>query len=108
MENEAFSKLDDPKYKDQGYAPGTKVEIDSALFTDFTNLLNSFVLTAEKVQVTATSIAKAMGYIVEESSKLQLRVLEQHLDNVDKGLTVDASTLDVLDAEVKIEETKEG
>ena len=104
---ELMNKLEEVKYKGQGYAPGTKIEIDSSLFTDFVNIMSTFAVTVDKVRTTATSIAGAMGYISEEASKLQIRLAEQHVENVDKGITVDETVLDALDAEVSIEETKE-
>jgi len=92
-------KVQDDKYKEQGYDSGTTVEIPSELFTQITNLLSQYSVSNRS----AMQVNEAMEMAL---APVNLQLMEAHLDNVDKGKTVSFKELDRKDAKAKIKEVK--
>lgn len=96
---ELKTKVNNDKYKDQGYASGSIVEIPSELFTQITNYLSQQAHSNRSSMQVLEALEMAIA-------PLNLKLMEIHLDNVDKGNTLSFKELDKEDAKAKIKEKK--
>lgn len=96
---ELRKKVNQDKYKEQGYASGTTVEIPSELFTQITNYLS------QQAQSNRSSM-QVLEALEMAIAPINLKLMEIHLDNVDKGNTSSFKELDKQDAKAKIKEVK--
>lgn len=86
-------------YQNQGYESGSTVEIPSELFTELTNFVSM------QAHVNRTSM-QGLEALEMAQAPLSLKLMEIHLDNVDKGNTVSFEELDKQDAAEKIKEVE--
>ena len=96
---ELSKKVEDPKYKDQGYANGEFISMPAELFTQLTNLLSQYSVSNRS----AMQVSEAMEMAL---APINAKMMELHLDNVDQGKTVSFAELDREDAKAKIKEVK--
>lgn len=109
--NEQFdallTKLQEAKYQNQGYSVDSRVNISGELFGDFLNFVASTKSMLESVEKANQVIERMATFVLEEGSKMTVRLMEAHITNIEEGNTVSHEVLDEKDAEVKIQEIKE-
>lgn len=81
-------RMKDLKYFDQTYKEGSEVNVDGILFSDMLNTLTAFRQSARKVQEFMAIGSQILEQYLEKESTLIASLMELHLDNVDKGITV--------------------
>ena len=109
--NEQFdalmAKLQETKYQNQGYEVGSRVNISGELFGDFLNFVASTKSMLESIEKANRVIEQTSTFVLEEGSKMTIRLMEAHVTNIEEGNTTTFDKLDEKDAEVKIQEIKE-
>lgn len=86
-------RMKDEKYKDQGYKKGTTIEIDSVLFSEFINAMAHTKGTLVQIQQNLAIAYSTIDMLMDVNAELTIKMMNQHLDNVDKGVTVPNSQL---------------
>jgi hypothetical protein len=84
---ELEKKLQDPKYSGQAYKSDAKVEISGELFADFVNTRGNNENVLVQIKQYLESAVRVIDNLLLENDALTLRLMEQHIKNVDSGAT---------------------
>lgn len=85
--NELQAKIQDPKYAHQKYEADTMVSIPATLFADFLNTNNENVNFLIQLRRTLGAVTQALDIAIAREDAMTLNLMEQHIINVDGGLT---------------------
>lgn len=100
---ELMKKLEQPEYSNRGYAKDSTVTIPGSLFADFVNTVSFIKQTLQNIEKSAEATLRVASHLNEQTSKLTIRVMEAHVNNIDAGNTVSNKELDKQDAEEEIQ-----
>lgn len=84
---ELQQKVQDPKYAHQKYEAGTMVTIPATLFADFLNSNNEGINFLIQLRRTLGAVVQALDISIAREDAMTLNLMEQHIVNVDSGLT---------------------
>lgn len=103
--DQLWTKLEEGDYMKQGYPAGSQITISGDLFQSFiTTIANTkYVIDSIKDNFNIT-----MDGLLLEQHKMTVHLMEQHVKNVDEGLTIHEDELDMQDAKEKIKPVKDG
>lgn len=101
-----MEKLEQGDYMKQGYTADSQITISGELFQNFVNInaMNQKVMAGYKE--TLTLVNESMGQLLDSQYNLTINLMQQHIRNVDSGLTISNRELDKLDAKQKIKPIK--
>lgn len=80
-------KMQNPKYSNQAYKNDAEVVISGELFADFVNTRGNTENTLLQVKRHLESAVRVIDHLLAENDALTLRLMEQHVKNVDNGST---------------------
>lgn len=103
-----WAKMDEGNYMNQGYRDGTEVTISGDLFQNFINNVANTKVYLNSLRQHAEMIITSIDSALLEQNKLTIHLMEQHIKNVDLGVTVPSEELDKEDAKVKIQPKQNG
>jgi hypothetical protein len=83
--NKIFSE---EKYINQTYPEGAKVEISGELFTKMIASIHTGLSFIQHVDTASKNFLRNIQNISPQLHTMQLDILNQHVENIDKGLTV--------------------
>lgn len=101
-----LDKLEEKGYKDQGYSDNSLVTIPGPLYADFLNTVGNVKRVLDVVKKNAEMMAHNIEMLEDNTAKLTLRLMKQHIENIDAGSTTPYEELDKEDAKKKIQEVK--
>lgn len=84
---ELRQKVQDTKYAHQKYEAGTMVTIPATLFADFLNSNSESVNFLVQLRRTLVAVVQALDVSIMREDAMTLNLMEQHVINVDSGLT---------------------
>jgi len=84
--------LMDPKYNNQQFKKGTKVEMDSEIFVSFLNLNAKNASLLNQFRLTFKEMAEVTGQVITESDAVTEKMVNVYITAVDAGLTENKKT----------------
>lgn len=100
---ELMSKLEQAEYANRGYSKDSTVTIPGSLFADFVNTVSFIKNTLQTIEKSTEATLRVASHLNEQTSKLTIRVMEAHVNNIDAGNTISSLELDKEDAEADIQ-----
>ena len=100
---ELMSKLEQAEYANRGYSKDSTVTIPGSLFSDFVNTVSFIKNTLQTIEKSTEATLRVASHLNEQTSKLTIRVMEAHVNNIDAGNTISSLELDKEDAEADIQ-----
>lgn len=98
-----------PQYKYQKYESDKDITIPGTLFADFINLQSRGTQLLEQVKSNLISAIKAIDIELASRDIMTMRLMEQHMKNVDAGLTTTVNMREEVETEAKeIEDAESG
>lgn len=99
--DEMLAKIEEDKYKNQGYKNGVDVTISGTTFSQIVQHNANVRVTLESFR---DSVNKFVDRLTEDADKLAVQMMREHIKHIESGQTVSYEELDKLDAKAEINE----
>lgn len=97
-----ISKMEEGNYGNQGYGQGSSITMPGALFADFLNITSQVKGVMESMDKGLEQMIRTSEITQNNMAKLTIRLMEQHIQNVEDGNTLSQEELDQEDSKEKI------
>lgn len=97
-----MQKMEEGNYGNQGYSRESEITMPGALFADFLNITSQVKGVLESMDKGLEQMIRTSELTQNNMAKLTIRLMEQHIQNVEDGNTSSQEALDQEDSEKKI------